>query len=542
MKKKSLSILLLTASLLAAGCSSSDVSPVVEDGKYVLFSINGTNYYADDILGTNSNKFDLSFLDTVAGIKATYTEIENAIIQAAMPVTTTIQNSADLAYETWEDSVESLATEYSISIREARAYQLESEGYETVDEKKAALLLAEQKTALEKSYKKNKIEPSLTSLSGDTPLEKYVTNAVPMIVNHILVTISDSSDIYTKAAITSDEADKLGTICNRLALSKKSSNKFSLVAYDSDDGSYTYGGALGIMDTYTSYVSEFKLGVYVAETALNKDIANYRYAALGIDSGVEDALFGNDGVYANYNVNKVSVNEVCSALVSQSTDKGEQSSSTTEDVQKYPRNILFNKYFNTPAVQFLTYTDGASETAYPLSDRSVNSQGIVTDEAGNPIIVARSTYGIHFITVSYSSLDNQELDNVKYFSYLSSSSDIDSTNNYVKSTVDIGYDTLSDAQDARKKAVETKVLNYLQGGFVSISSNSDFLSYEMFKTYLNSTGIEIPNEKIKNSVLGYIENRYSGLNETIVAYENSNWYDYINKLTYDSSMRAEIYK
>ncbi len=543
MNKKTLSLTLLSAALLLSGCgNSAKTKPVIEDGKYVLFTIDGTNYYADDILGTDSDVSDLSFIKTTAGIQAAYRVIRNAVIQAAQPVTTTIQNSADLAYDAWEENVKTVSSSYNISIKEARAYLLEQEGYESIDEKKAALLLTEQETALTKSYKKNKIEPSLANLTGTTPLEKYVANATPMIVNHILVKLDSSNNVYSKAELSQTEAEKLGTICNRLALSNKSSNKFASIAYNSDDGSYTTGGSLGIMDTYTGFVNEFKFGVYTAETVLNNNSNNFRNA-LGISASANDELFGEDGIYQAGQINKISVNEVCSTLVSKSTDIGTQVAGATEDdTSLYVRNQYFNKYFNTPAAQFLTYTDGASETDYPLAERSLNSDGIVTDESGNPIIVVRSTYGIHFITVGYNPLDHSVEENIKYFSYISTDSAINASNNYVKQEDYAGYDDLAAAMTARKEEVDSRVLNYLQGGYVGITPNANYLNYEIFEYYLNSTGIEIPNSTIKKAVLGYVDNLQGALSSTIEAYEGQSWSDYIDLLNYDKSMRDEIYK
>ena len=544
MKRKTLSAILLTTALVASGCGSS-VKTKTEDGKYVLFTIDGTNYYVDDLLGADSDKLGLSFLDTTTGVQAAYTAIWNAVVQAAQPVTTTIQNSADLAYEEWEDNtVATYVTQYGVTTKQAIAALLEKEGYDSTAEKKAALLLAEQKTALTKSFKKNKIEPSLSSLTGESVLEQYISNANPMIVNHILIKIASSNNVYSKATLTVDESEKLGTVCNKLALSKNSSNKFSvLAAKHSDDGSYANGGSLGVMDSYTNYVNEFKYGVYTAEAVLNHSSSNFRASLYGLSDESSSLLFGNSGIYSNYSVGKISVNEVCSTLVNKSEDIGAQEEGAEdEDANLYVRNIYFNKYFNTPAVQFLTYTDGASETDYPTADRSLNSDNIVTDESGNPILVVRSSYGIHFITVSYDAALKSAAQNATYFSYLNTSSDITADNNYVKNASYLGYDSLSDAQTARSTEIADRVLNYIESGYVSLTASENYLNYQMFDTYLASTGLVIPNTTIKNAVLNYVSNLQSALSDTIEVYENENWLDYVYQLQYDADMRSYLYK
>ena len=69
MNKKTLSLSLMV--MLGATCLSScaDIKPLKEDGKDVLFSVGGTNVYAEDILGFDSPESVYTFIKTDAGKK-----------------------------------------------------------------------------------------------------------------------------------------------------------------------------------------------------------------------------------------------------------------------------------------------------------------------------------------------------------------------------------------------------------------------------------------------------------------------------------------
>lgn len=541
MKKKTLSVLSLTAAVLLSGCANA--APA--SGPYALFEIGAKTYYADDMFGADSDKFYNDYVSSAEGVKKIYDAVFDALVQASQPITTTIRNSADLNYETWEkETVQRFADSYKVPYRQAKAALLEQEGYADDDAKKAALLLEEQKKALTKSFKKNKLEPTdLHSLSGDTVLEKYIENATPMIVNHILVKIGNKNNVYQKARITRDEAEKLGTICNRLALAKASGNAFAEIASQSDDGSYAMGGKLGIMDTYTAFVNEFKFGVYAAESALHRDKVSPQ--AYGLSDELESDFFGPNGVYPNYTLNKVSVDKVCASLVKNSADVGKQDPTASgEDENLYTRNLLFNEYFNTPAAQFLTLSADASEIDYPLSERSVNADNIVVDEHGRPIIVARSEFGVHFITVSYDAALKNDYENALYFAYQSKNPEVTEhkNDNYVLQEEHLGYDDVASAASARLKEVDERVLNYLQGGYVGLPKNEQYLNYAMFAYYFARADVKIANDKIKRAVATYAENVDEGLTSLIKTSETSNWTAYLNRLEYDRDMRKYLYK
>ena len=544
MKKHNLALLVLASSLLVAGCTSGDnkTRPLVQDGKSVLFSINGTNYFADDLFGIGNNSFDLSMLDNNAMVAELYAAIENAVVEASQPVTTTISNAAELEFEAFEEDVRSFATQSNLSVREARALLLEDLGFETVDELQASYVLAQQKAALVRSFNRVHLEPQSATLTGLTALEQYVDQAKPLIVSHILVTIASKNDVYNKADITEAEADKLGNVCNRLSLSNKETNKFTLIAGISDDGSFRFGGNLGVMDSYTSFVSEFKFGVYSALASLNLTGTNAN--KVGIDTEVYNQLFGTSGIYADNQINRMQVDNVCANLVDLKDSRGNQPvGATSDDVNLYPRNTIFNQHFNFPGVQFLTLSNAASTTAYPTAERSLNAQGIVTDDLGNPIIVTRSEFGIHFIAVNYSSFDKSQAENTNYFRFNSTNvTGVNDSNNYVLNPNFVGYESLANAQSERLKQVSERVDNFLKGGFVSLQPNEEYLNFEIFKYFYELSGLEITTPAVEAAVMNYIGIREKGFSSTVTAFQSDLWQDYILNLEHDKVLRAQIYR
>jgi hypothetical protein len=426
MKKRllPLSLMFLVTTAFASGCSKndSDVKNKVVDGKSVLFSLNGVNYFVDELISTDVTDYD-SFFQTETGAQALYTAVEDALIQqVATSFSTTIKNSilaqVEIKMEEWNDAVEGYATTNGVSKRTAERLLLEQQGFDTPDQLELSYKVAEQRKEVLKQFK-DLSEPALVNTSDDTLLEKYVTNAAPMIVKHVLVKVANSANVYAKGTLTENEASKLGTVCNQLAVKSATyqapgytPNAYNFdfadiaIAY-SEDGSASVGGNLGIVDTYTSFVNEFKYGLYATQIAQQSEPAATLYKTkLGVSTNLEEDLFGTNGIYAEGKFNAISVGDVCSVLMNDYQATGNQLPGVDEadyDAQLFPRNIAYNKYFNFPGVQFLT-TDSAAVADNKLYSPLTDKANLVLDAAGNPIVVVKSTYGIHFISVTYDSL------------------------------------------------------------------------------------------------------------------------------------------
>lgn len=547
MNKKTLSLSLMV--LLGATCLSScaDIKTKKEDGKDVLFSVGGANVYAEDILGFDDTTSVYTFLKTDAGKKAVYNAVEKAVVQANYPVTDDIIQSVESSeMADWDEKVKEYVESYGVTARKAEQTLLEEAGFETKDELYDSYVLARQKEKLWEEFEDEVTQPLVTSDKNDSLLEEYVSNTAPMIVKHILVKTSDSN-VRTKSVITEEQADKLGTVLNRLKVSNSDTtgrNSFvNIASEDSDDTSSKNGGNLGIMDTYTSFVSEFKLGLYVAEAKRYHDAgASKELEVLGINDEIENRLFGTNGVYANYNIRTVALDTLGDELIEKADDLAEDKqkegiNKDEYDVQLFPRNQLFNKYLNFPGVSYLKAK--STDTDY------------IKDENGNPVVMVRSSYGIHFLSITWSSLDHDAVtstdatvkvkDNVQYFMY-GKKADVKIENKYTTHDIyNIGYANASDGEEARETEIEGRVNNFIKGGYASLSANENLYDFRVFKFYLEKSNIEIENKTLKAAIEDYMNLTIEYTEDNIALEQEKTWDSYIKKINSSYEMHDLYY-
>lgn len=554
MKKKtlSLSLMLLVGAACLSGCSSSVTSPLKENGKDVLFSIGAgeekVNVYADDILGFDSTESIHTFLKTDSGKKAVYDAVEKAVIQAKIEPSEQIKESVESSeMADWDEKIADYVETYGVTSRKAEQTLLEEAGFETREELFDSYVLARQKEKLWEKFEEDMTQPYVTvENTGDTTLiERYVENAAPMVVKHILVKVADSA-VRTQATITEAEADNLGTVLQRLSKTgpqETGRNSFATIASEeSEDSSASKGGNLGIMDTYTSFVNEFKLGLYVSEAVRNKDVAGYNDDVLGITGDIEEALFGANGVYKNYTIRTVVLDTIATELIEKSDDlaidqqkdvNGNPLKKSEYDAQKYPRNKIFNEYLNFPGISYLKAK--ATDADY------------LKDENGNPIVMVRSEFGIHFLSITWSSLDHNKLEdgafvknNVQYLMYGSKASKI--TNTYWKDEkYNVGYTSKTEGQNAREDEVEGRISNYVKGGYGSNSVNEKLYDFQVFKYFLEQSEIEIPNTTIKTAINEYMSLIEEYTKENIAISVENTWDSYIQKINSSYEMHDLYY-
>lgn len=283
----------------------------------------------------------------------------------------------------------------------------------------------------------------------------YLKEKLPYHVKHVLVNVEATIGAYHDGKISANNVEKLYLVLNQLAKQVP----FGQVAqdYSDDSGSAKTFGDLGIMDTSTSFVNEFKLGIYAYDTYFNNN------------SEVNKSLEGNKNPFAVPEKDAkylkslgiadipydaiVKMNELKDVV----TDKNNKKVNNGESTY-YPRNILFNKYFNNHNLAFITpnnllgekpalkneddklnkhYSDlnnegkwnnGAENPTYAALkgfqeiklknyDKDGNFIGttnkkVLCDDKGNPIIVVRagttSYQGVHFIVVERSALEENK--------------------------------------------------------------------------------------------------------------------------------------
>lgn len=328
----------------------------------------------------------------------------------------------------------------------------------------------------------------------------YLVKKLPYHVKHILVNVDASNGDYYGQTISSSNVSKLYRVINELAMG----GNFGDIAVDQSDdsGSAAMRGDLGIMDTGTAYVNEFKLGIYAYDTYFNTDNQ--------ILSASEDNPFRipeKDGKF----IKSLGIASIPYEVIEYMNEfKDFTTDANGKEVNDgnanyYPRNIFFNKYFNNHNLAFITpetlpvdttptlknegdrlneyYTDldenakwqnGPESSTYAnmpgfkeikLRHYDVNgnpangyeTRKVLCDNDGNPILVVRagSSYqGIHFIVVQRSALEATR-DNVTLEQYYCSENPINSTSN------DKNPDFPVDAQGNQLKTyVNTFVSNY----------------------------------------------------------------------------------
>ncbi|HPY38799.1 MAG TPA: peptidylprolyl isomerase, partial [Bacilli bacterium] len=179
----------------------------------------------------------------------------------------------------------------------------------------------------------------------------YLEKMTPYHVRHILVKVSASANALYNSEITEAEAKKLANVGQNLALGSETFGSLAQL-YSEDTGSAEKFGDLGIMSKSTSFINEFKLGVYAYEAINNSTTLAEAKAGLGI----------TDEMSADY-VSATGSDKI-GTIPYEAFLKLQDYSDVTKDDDSfivndnnpyfYPRNILFNKYFNRHDISVIT--------------------------------------------------------------------------------------------------------------------------------------------------------------------------------------------
>ncbi|MBO8414402.1 MAG: peptidylprolyl isomerase, partial [Firmicutes bacterium] len=413
----------------------------------------------------------------------------------------------------------------------------------------------------------------------------------PYHVRHILVNIdAGAADIYN-GTISEDDARDLSNVVTRLV----EGESFGSVAQSKseDTGSAAVFGDVGIMDLETSFVNEFKLNLYTYDAYFNPEVSDKQ--------NVIDTTFTSDTTlqeqYETLLGGKV-FGIPYSAVVAMDYYADKTRSDTGVEVTdatavNYPRNVLFNNYFNNHSLSFI-YLDDVSEAikdkhssdyytqgVYDAANASNNfqtvdgistnlktyteegdnhatgvtnisgSHKILCDENGNPILVARagtgttssdseddssSGYqGVHFIIVQKNPFTDIEGE------YETKEAELEHYYN-----LDIPSTTTSDGQGSGETYISfinsTDRDNY-QERATAIKTEIDNVyssefTYRLFNEQLaaaesgnNANDVKITvNEDIKSAITSYIDTElYNNALTETQTYENS-WKSFIRLL------------
>lgn len=275
-------------------------------------------------------------------------------------------------------------------------------------------------------------------LNATTDFDGYIKTMVPYHVSHILVKVDDSSATnYWNGTIGEQDCYDLYDVVNKLA---KGDESFGSIAktYSEDEGSGASYGDLGIMDKSTSYVDEFKLGLYAYENIYSeysdtiKDLRdNKNVKSISMDDQmILEYMTYTKFDYSDpdiisaipYSVLSTYFNKESEQSVAKVT-KGYKDQSVHEDNSLfYPRNVYYNEYFNRHAPSLISFN---GDEAAAIAAGFKNFKEIPGGEDGktylcaehlykksdgtqvsdySPILVVRagtSDYqGVHFITIN----------------------------------------------------------------------------------------------------------------------------------------------
>ena len=502
MKKSKLSITLVTgfiAAMALSACSNvtSSKEAIVEfhdyDTNKVVKLLTNDVYKAYNNTTSGVSKFYDKILEVLIryefkekGFKdgeLNYQEIEKWAknqVQEQKDKAKETAKSNNTSYDTeWEAILESNNVDDAKGLQEKFIYEKEKEvmkNWYADDDAKAATLKSEF-LGITKEGK------AVSEVNG-------VKAAMPYHIRHILVKVDEAGDAnekFYKGTVTEAQAKLLANTVTELARGEY--NFGEIAKMYSEDGSATSGGDVGIMTNAATsgslqMVNEFQLGLYAydnlydAANVAKADPAKVIKAGLGIDADVEAAL-QNGLVEVPY---EAFVNMGKYAAVT--TDK-QGNKLADGSTALYPRNIVWNKYFNLHNVFVIKNAKKAdySTVASPKDEFAnlcgnekfsttlprFNNQDYLVDEKGNVIVGVRSQYGIHFMVIEESMYDYAELDTY-YDTKLPTDKDYDKS---VRSYVN--YIQSSDLDDYKKRADDVK------GKITSFDSTYDYRLYTYLK-------------------------------------------------------------
>lgn len=248
----------------------------------------------------------------------------------------------------------------------------------------------------------------------------YLSKKLPYHVKHILVKLSGTSSTIESSRLTAAEATKLSGVVRRLA-TQMNNETFGDIAREQsdDDGSAERSGNLGIMDRDTSFVNEFKLGIYAYDAVFNQNNA-------GLDAETKSLLITEDAATKVSELGLVEIPYEAALVIGRHASLIAASDGTSindGNAAYYPRNVYFNEYFNHHNVGVITPTtltgvESADYTALAGFNtvEELGGKNVLTDEKGNVILVVKaggtsqggSYEGVHFIVVERSALSEVE--------------------------------------------------------------------------------------------------------------------------------------
>ena len=391
--KRSLSLamsILAIASLTA--CNDDYNYPDAKWKEGIIVNVDGKDYKYDEIYQLFDN--------SKGSAQAYFNVAKNILAQLVTPKTDTMLSNVDTKINDLKNTWKTNARTNNTSYKEEQEKTFDSENVEDLDELREKYISQQQ---VEKNsqdfYEINAngvTDPSYTYYISEQMTKDYVTNQAPYHVSHVLVKVDASSDGegYWNGKITADNAKKIGNAVRMLASSDSFGSVAQLVSEDEGSAKMygelvttTEGSQSVAMEKTTSYINEFKLGLYAYEAYLNPktkaaEVNTAVRASLRVpgqaaasssfdyknDTAVSElitdgTLVGKNGAFGIPLSKAITLGYI--ADVEKNIVDGSKVDYASET--QYPRNILFNNYFNYHGVNFL-YDDSDTYEAEFLAD------------------------------------------------------------------------------------------------------------------------------------------------------------------------------
>ena len=555
MKKKLAAVtLFLSSALVATGCDSNEVTYKENDnGQSIIFSINGSEYTADDLLK------DLQ--DSSTAKTKLYGEVSRQVFTKyaednLSDKLDSIREDAENDVEDFKDDCQTNAKEEGTDYDTYLENALAQKGVETLEELKALYYYQGLKNEILDDFVEEENNYNYF-------LNEYLAAYTPFQVKHVLVAANTADTNYRDGTMTADNARKLLSVLDRFV----AGDSFDKVAELTDDTSSKDNGGVMPFNEAQNYVSEFRFATYAQEIFGKYQSLDDRYAMAAKLHVVNDDEESSDfvskeefeesnlySVYAdgiksvqlndiltlnnkvtndmkgNYNYFDKDGNEKGNEIptiaeqpyemnVSKFNDEGEINEKYFEEYQ-LKRNEIFNRYLNTHQVKYIELENSVATEANSttLDDGRV----VLADDNDNPIFFALASTGIHFMSMVWNS--NDPLSVNKKGDALESLAKLSLEKNGVQ--VADGKTALQTAQDEFKDAFNRKIN---EAYFTLYDDEEDDVDYSKYQyTYIGRNGAYNTESKlIKNSdsllsaISGYASSLEYYLFDAIVYQETS---------------------
>lgn len=529
---------LALVSLVSLSACNNPVTNNDEGSIITIKSADGTNigYSADDLFNQyRGNQTGVSrFVDAITEVvirnqinqeDAATTALRNEILAKA-------ENRVDGVKEQARSNADSNGTNYNTELDTL----MTSYNVEDLEELQDYFAYELMKEEVEDRYYQDNKE---NFLLGDEFGPGYLEYRMPYHVKHILVKVSaNGADLYN-GRITENEANKLFAVGNRLAR-QQNNETFGEIAREmsEDTGSAANFGDLGIMSKATSFVNEFKLGVYAYESVFNQ---NTEVQANSEKLGVPD--FAVD-FFEDLGLGEIpfSAFEMLNQFANITKDS-DGNPVNDNDPLYYPRNIVFNEFFNQHNVSVITPI--GLEGVYTLPGfqavPELNNKVVLTDENGRVILAVRAGtgtgdggyQGLHFIVVERSALI-ETVDGVSLEEYYTT--EIPGTSAFPKdedgndALTFVNYKVTTTANyKQRAETVSTEIRNF-----------DRHLSFRMIEQLIAEQEVTFVDEALEDAILNYfnVTRESSTFDENLQ--QVNTWNSYIEYLEYQAFQRARL--